>query len=48
MNNCKIIKLINANYLNDYVVELFFDDGVVQQIDVGNFLYKHPHPQYDK
>jgi hypothetical protein len=48
MSNYKIIKLVNANYLNDYVVELLFDDGVVQQIDFGKFLYKHPHPQYDK
>ena len=48
MNNCKTIKLVNANYINDYVVELLFDDGVVQQIDFSAFLYKHPHPQYDK
>ena len=48
MSNYKIIKLANANYLNDYVVELLFDDGVVQQIDFGKFLYKHSHPQYDK
>ena len=48
MSHCKIIKLVNANYINDYVVELSFDDGVVQQIDFGNFLHKHPHPQYDK
>ena len=48
MSNNKIIKLVNANYIKDYIVELSFDDGVVQQIDFGNFLYKHPHPQYDK
>jgi hypothetical protein len=48
MSSYKIIKLINANYIDDYVIELLFDDGVVQQIDFGFFLHKHSHPQYDK
>ena len=48
MSKNKIIKLVNANYINDYVVELLFDDGVVQTIDFGNFLNNHPRPQYDK
>ncbi|MCL2073731.1 MAG: DUF2442 domain-containing protein [Marinilabiliaceae bacterium] len=47
-NYNKIIKLINANYIKDYVVELLFDDGIVQQINFANFLYRNPHPQYDK
>ena len=48
MSTYKVIKLVHANYLNDYVVELSFADGVVRQIDFGKFLYKYPHPQYDK
>jgi len=48
MSNDKIIKLVDANYLNNYVVELLFDDGVVQQIDFGHFLHNHPHPQHNK
>jgi hypothetical protein len=48
MSNTKIIKLVNAIYINDYVVELSFEDGVIRQIDFEHFLYQHPHPQYDK
>ena len=48
MSTYKIIKLVKANYVDDYVVELSFSDGVVRQIDFGKFLYTHPHPQYDK
>ena len=48
MNSTKIIKLINATWLGNYRIELVFDDNVVRQIDFGNFLQKHPHPQHDK
>ena len=44
----KVIKLVNAKYLNDYKVELQFNDNVVRQIDFGKFLNTHSHPQYDK
>jgi len=44
----KVIKLVNAKYLNDYKVELLFDDNVVRQIDFSKFLTSHSHPQYDK
>ena len=42
------IKLIDAKYVSDYIVELIFDDGVVRQIDFGIFLKNHPHPQHNK
>ena len=48
MKTDKIIKLINASYIKDYMVELRFDDNVVRQIDFGGFLHSHSHPQYDK
>jgi len=44
----KVIKLVNAKYLDNYKVELQFDDNVVRQIDFGDFLSTHSHPQYDK
>jgi hypothetical protein len=48
MRTDKIIKLIKVLYLGDYKVELQFADNVVRQIDFGEFLYNHPHPQHDK
>ena len=47
MNN-KIIKLIDAKYVSDYTVELYFADGVTRKIDFGYFLHNHPHPQHNK
>jgi hypothetical protein len=44
----KIIKLIEAKYVSDYTVELFFEDGVARKIDFGYFLNHHPHPQHNK
>jgi len=46
--NDKIIKLIDAKYVSDYTVELYFADGVTRKIDFGIFLYNHPHPQHNK
>ena len=48
MNKIKTIRLLNATWLGDYMVELLFDDNVVRQIDFGNFLHNHPHPQHNK
>jgi hypothetical protein len=44
----KYISLTGAKYLKDYQVELQFSDNVVRQIDFGNFLQTHSHPQFDK
>jgi len=48
MKTAQNIRLVDATYIGDYRVELQFADNVVQQIDFGNFLFKHPHPQHDK
>jgi len=44
----KYISIINADYVNDYKVNLMFDDNTVRQIDFGAFLQNHPHPQHNK
>ena len=37
-----------ANYMNDYTVQLNFNDGVIRIIDFGYFLKTRPHPQHSK
>jgi hypothetical protein len=42
------IYIEKANYIDDYTVQLNFNDGVVRNIDFGYFLKTHPHPQHNK
>ena len=44
-NNLVIIK---SEYVDEYTIRLSFSDGTVNDVDFGNYLYKYPHPQYDK
>ena len=44
----KTISITNANYVEGYKVELYFNDKTQQIVDFGKFLNKYPHPQYDK
>ncbi|MDR0814723.1 MAG: DUF2442 domain-containing protein [Bacteroidales bacterium] len=48
MKRTNYLELIQAVYLTDYTVKLIFNDGIERDIDFGGFLYKHPHPQWDK
>lgn len=41
------LHIISAKYLAPLSVELRFSDGVVRVVDVGSFIRKHPHPQYN-
>lgn len=45
MNSIYIIHAENAGNLN---VCLTFSDNTKQTIDVGDFIRRHPHPQYNK
>jgi hypothetical protein len=45
MNNNHIIKAENAG---DLTVALTFSDNTVQVVNVGDFIRRHPHPQYNK
>ena len=39
--------VVSAKYVAPLKVELHFSDGTVKTIDVGAFIRKHPHPQYN-
>ena len=45
MDRLYIIKAENAGNL---CVSLTFSDNTVQTVDVGDFIRRHPHPQYNK
>lgn len=45
MENIYIIKAENAG---DLTVMLTFSDNTVQVVNVGDFIRRHPHPQYNK
>ena len=45
MNSIHIIKAENTGNLT---VSLTFSDNSKQTIDVGSFIRRHPHPQYNK
>jgi len=42
------IQIKKALYMEGYSIEIEFNDHTVKTIDFGNFLVKHPHPQYNK
>ena len=39
--------VVSAKYVAPLKVELHFNDGTVKIIDVGAFIRKYPHPQYN-
>lgn len=41
------ITISSAQYVAPLSVALLFSDGTTQTVDVGNFIRKHPHPQYN-
>ena len=42
------LEIIDAKDMGNLCVLLTFNDGVQQIIDIGEFIRKHPHPQYDR
>lgn len=46
MTQC--IKIIKAEDLGDLQVLIHFSDSKQQIIDIGDFIRRHPHPQYNK
>jgi len=42
------IYIEKAKYIDDYTVQLNFNDGAVSIIDFGHFLKTRPHPQHNK
>ncbi len=42
------IKIIKAEDIGNLQVLIHFSDSKQQTIDIGDFIRRHPHPQYNK
>ena len=40
--------IVNAEYIADFSLRLYFSDGVVNVVDFGEYISNNPHPQHDK
>ena len=40
-------KIVSATYVSPLSVAITFSDGKEQTVNVGEFIRKHPHPQYN-
>ena len=40
--------IMSATDQGNLTVQLHFSDGAVTTVDVGDFIRRHPHPQYNK
>lgn len=41
------IRIVSAKYVCPLSVELHFSDGASRIVDIGAFIRKYPHPQYN-
>jgi len=48
MNLPENLKIEKSEYIDNYIIRLSFSDGTVKDVDFGNYLFRHPHPQHDK
>jgi hypothetical protein len=44
----KVLQVIRAKYLKDYVVRVVFNDGTEKAVDFKSFLQKTTHPEIAK
>lgn len=44
----KTIKIIDAKYFGNGIVEITFNDKHFEYINVSKFIKDNPHPQYNK
>lgn len=44
----KKLSITKAENVGNLTVSLTFSDNTVQIINVGDFIRRHPHPQYNK
>ena len=42
------LAVTRARYAGELSVALTFSDGTERTVDVGEYIRRHPHPQYDK
>jgi len=48
MNIPDNLSIIKSEYIDNYIIRLSFSDGTTNDVDFAGYLYRHPHPQYDK
>ena len=44
----ELVTITQATCNDDITVLLVFSDGTSRRVDIGAFIRKHPHPQYNK
>ena len=44
----EIKKIIKAEGTDDLTIRVTFSDYKEQEINIGDFIRRHPHPQYNK
>lgn len=42
------ITITSAKYVKPFSVAVGFSDGTEKTVDVGDFIKRHPHPQYSR
>ena len=47
-NKEKNMIVVNAEYIGDFSIKVFFSDNTDKVVNIGDFIRKHPHPQYNK
>ena len=40
--------ITDARPVGNLTVEMRFNDNTIQRVNIGEFIHRHPHPQYDK
>ena len=40
--------IIGAKDVGNFTVDLQFSDQTTRRVDIGDFIRRHPHPQYNK
>ena len=44
----EVINIVQFSCNDNMTVDLLFNDNTKQRVDIGDFIRKHPHPQYNK
>ena len=44
----EMLYIIKAEDKGNLTVSLTFSDNTMQTVDIGDFIRRHPHPQYNK
>lgn len=42
------IMITEAHSVGNLTIEMKFNDNTIQRVNIGEFINRHPHPQYDK